>query len=119
MQDSQSIKTSPQGGPRGFDEGKKVHGRKRCLLVDVLGLLLAMLVLPADVQDRDTATLVAGSSEWINRFHSSGVGAAGRGASQEYEKSIIALHEVLPGQRFENTIGLAGDMRRGQYDRVQ
>lgn len=59
--DSQSIKTSPQGGPRGFDAGKKVHGRKRCLLVDVLGLLLAVLVLPADVQDRDTATPLVGA----------------------------------------------------------
>jgi len=59
--DSQSIKTSPQGGPKGFDAGKKVHGRKRCLLVDVLGLLLAVLILPADVQDRDTATPLVGA----------------------------------------------------------
>lgn len=59
--DSQSVKTSPQGGPRGFDAGKKVKGRKRCLLVDVLGLLLAVLILPADVQDRDTATPTVGA----------------------------------------------------------
>jgi transposase len=53
--DSQSVKTSPQGGPKGFDAGKKVKGRKRHLAVDVLGLLLAVTVLPAGVQDRDGA----------------------------------------------------------------
>jgi len=53
--DSQSVKTSPQGGPKGFDAGKKVKGRKRHLLVDTLGLLLAVLIQPANVQDRDGA----------------------------------------------------------------
>jgi transposase len=53
--DSQSVKTSPQGGPKGFDAGKKVKGRKRHIAVDTLGLLLAVLVLPANVQDRDGA----------------------------------------------------------------
>jgi len=51
--DSQSAKTTEMGGPRGYDAGKKVKGRKRHVLVDVLGLVLAVLVLPADVQDRD------------------------------------------------------------------
>jgi transposase len=56
--DSQSVKTSPQGGPKGFDAGKKVKGRKRHLVVDTLGLLLAVLVHPANVQDRDGAAPV-------------------------------------------------------------
>ena len=51
--DSQSVKTTEAGGPRGFDAGKKVKGRKRHLLVDILGLLVVMLVTPASVQDRD------------------------------------------------------------------
>jgi putative transposase len=51
--DSQSAKTTEMGGPRGYDAGKKVKGRKRHLLVDVLGLVLAVLVLAANVQDRD------------------------------------------------------------------
>jgi transposase len=53
--DSQSVKTSAQGGPKGFDAGKKVKGRKRHLVVDVLGLVLAVLVHPANIQDRDGA----------------------------------------------------------------
>jgi transposase len=53
--DSQSVKTSPQGGEKGFDAGKKVKGRKRHLVTDTLGLLLAVLITAASVQDRDAA----------------------------------------------------------------
>lgn len=58
--DSQSTRISPQGGDSGFDAGKKVKGRKRHIAVDTLGLLLAVSVTAASVQDRDGAdTLVA------------------------------------------------------------
>ena len=40
---------------RGYDAGKKANGRKRHLLVDTLGLILKVLVLPANIQDRDGA----------------------------------------------------------------
>jgi transposase len=53
--DSQSVKISAQGGPKGYDAGKKVKGRKRHLLVDTLGLILALAILPANIQDRDAA----------------------------------------------------------------
>jgi putative transposase len=53
--DSQSVKTAGQGGERGFDNGKKVQGRKRHLWVDSLGLLLAVLVTAADVHDARAA----------------------------------------------------------------
>ena len=53
--DSQSTRSSAQGGESGFDAGKKVKGRKRHLVVDTLGLLLAVTVTPASVQDRDAA----------------------------------------------------------------
>ena len=56
--DSQSTRSTAQGGNTGFDAGKKVKGRKRHLVVDTLGLLLAVTVTPASVQDRDGAAEV-------------------------------------------------------------
>jgi putative transposase len=56
--DSQSVKTTEQGGPRGKDAHKMVSGRKRHLIVDTLGLILAVVVHAADIQDRDGARSV-------------------------------------------------------------
>ena len=56
--DSQSAKTTEQGGERGYDAGKKVKGRKRHILVDTLGFVLVVLVHAANLQDRDGAKLV-------------------------------------------------------------
>jgi putative transposase len=50
--DSQSIKTATQGSEVGFDGGKKVKGRKRHLLVDTLGLIIAVVVTAANTEDR-------------------------------------------------------------------
>jgi putative transposase len=60
--DSQSVKTSEEGSERerGYDGNKKVKGRKRHLIVDTLGMLLAIYVSAADVGDRDGAKLVFG-----------------------------------------------------------
>ncbi len=56
--DSQAVKTTEVGGPRGYDAGKEINGRKRHVVVDTLGLLLAVVVHPANVQDYDGAVLV-------------------------------------------------------------
>lgn len=56
--DSQSVKSTEAGGERGFDAGKKVKGRKRHVLVDVLGLVLAIVVTGAQVQDREGPSLL-------------------------------------------------------------
>src|ERR1700739_213072 len=49
--DSQSVRTPEGGGPRGFDAGKKVKGRKRHALVDTDGRALLLQVHPASIQD--------------------------------------------------------------------
>jgi putative transposase len=51
--DSQSVKSTETSDERGYDAGKKVNGRKRHILVDTIGLLLMVMVLPANIQDRD------------------------------------------------------------------
>jgi transposase len=51
--DSQSVKTTEAGGPRGYDAGKKVNGRKRHALVDTDGRGLVLEPHPASIQDRD------------------------------------------------------------------
>jgi putative transposase len=50
--DSQSIKTATQGSAVGFDGNKKIKGRKRHVLVDTLGLILAVVVTSASADDR-------------------------------------------------------------------
>lgn len=49
--DSQSVKTAQGPGVRGYDAGKRIKGRKRHILVDTMGLLLAVLVTAASVSD--------------------------------------------------------------------
>jgi len=56
--DSQSVKTTESGGPCGFDAGKKVKGRKRHIVTDTNGSLLAVQVHAANIQDNHGAVLL-------------------------------------------------------------
>lgn len=65
--DSQSVKSDPHGGAVGYDAAKKIKGRKRHLLVDTLGLVLAVLVTPASTPERAGAqALLARALGWLH-----------------------------------------------------
>lgn len=57
--DTQTVKTGPQRGPRGYDANKKVKGRKRVLMIDTQGDPLGVQVVSGDVQDRDALHALA------------------------------------------------------------
>ncbi|MEP6987834.1 MAG: transposase [Chloroflexota bacterium] len=58
MMDSQSVNATEIGGARGYDVGQKIKGRKRHILVDTLGHLLAVIVHTANIEHRDGAKLL-------------------------------------------------------------
>jgi transposase len=57
--DTQSVRTGPQRGPRGYDANKKIKGRKRVLMIDTQGDPLGVRVVSADVQDREALHALA------------------------------------------------------------
>ncbi len=63
--DSQTAKAAPTGGRRGYDGGKKTTGRKRHILVDTLGLLIAAFVTAASASD---AAGAVGLLRQVSRF---------------------------------------------------
>jgi hypothetical protein len=68
--DGQSVKTTERGGIRGFDAHKRVKGRKRHILVDTFGLLIACRVEPADISDRKAAARLLGGLRPLFPEHS-------------------------------------------------
>jgi putative transposase len=74
--DSQSVKTTESGGPRGFDAGKKIKGRKRHIITDTAGHLVGLRVHAADIQDRDGAVGVLASIRalypWLRHIFADG-----------------------------------------------
>ena len=107
--DSQSVKTTEAGGPRGFDAGKKINRRKRHLVTDTQGLPLALAVHPADVQDRDGLALVCTRIRrrfpWLHHLFADGgyrgIVAAAAAAHERLRLEVVNLpatrgFEVLP-----------------------
>ena len=102
--DSQSVRTTEAGGPKGYDAGKKVDGRKRHILVDTLGLLLVLVVHPANIQDRDGLALVCRRLRrrfpWLRLIFADG-GYQGETAACAVAQERVRLQIVMrdPGTR--------------------
>jgi transposase len=118
--DSQSVKAADTVGAasRGFDAGKKINGRKRHIAVDTLGLILAVLVTAASVQDRDGAfRLLASLRErhsTITLIWADG-GYAGRLVSWAHQVLALTLTIV---KRSDDSTGFAVLPRRWVVERT-
>jgi putative transposase len=100
--DSQSVHTA-EGGERGYDAGKRVAGRKRHIVVDTMGLLLAVVVHSASVQDRDGVKLVTDGIKarfprleliWADAAYEAAVGWA-----KQFGRFVLELVRKPAGQR--------------------
>ena len=112
--DSQSVKTSEAGGPRGYDAGKKVNGRKRHALVDTDGRGLTLHAHPASVQDRDGAgpLLRASRARWP--FVLKAFADAGYAAERVAQASPIVVEIV---RKQAGQVGFAVHPRRWVVER--
>ena len=83
--DSQRVKTTPQNQDVGFDRHQNITGRQRHLLVDTLGLIVAVVVTAAPVDEREglvallTSSCAAGMTRlrkrWVDGGSRRGVAA--------------------------------------------
>ena len=92
--DSQSVKTTEAGGPRGYDAGKKVNGRKRHALVDTDGRGLVIEPHPASIQDRDGGGPLLQASRRIFPFIQRVFADSGYAGEKVAKATLIAVEIV-------------------------
>ena len=107
--DSQSVKTTEAGGPRGYDVGKKINGRKRHALVDTDGRGLVLEPHPASIQDRDGGGPLLGASRRIFPFIQRVFADSGYAGEKVAKATLIAVEIV---RKSPNQFGFAIQPRR-------
>ena len=115
--DSQSVKTTERGGTRGFDGHKRVKGRKRHLLVDTLGMVVARRVEAANVSDRRVgARLLAGLQSGFPSIRTvmADAGYESRKLARELKRrhGLATAHHQTPAARLQ---GGGPDLDRGAH----
>ena len=112
--DSQSVKTTEAGGPRGYDAGKKVQGRKRHAMVDTDGRPLELQTHPASVQDRDGAVPLLRASRARFPFVELAFADAAYAADRVAKATRIAIEIV---RKPKEQVGFAVHPRRWVVER--
>ncbi len=112
--DSQSVKTIESGGPRGYDAGKKVKGRKRQAMVDTDGRGLILEPQPADVQDRDGAPSLLRLSRRSFPFIATAFADAGYAGERPATATCIMIEIV---KKPADQVGFAVHPRRWVVER--
>lgn len=112
--DSQSVKTTEAGGPRGYDAGKKVMGRKRHAMVDTDGRTLKLLVHSADVQDRDGAVPLLKQSRARHPFVERAFADTAYNSERVADATSIAIEIV---RKFADQTGFVVHPRRWVVER--
>ena len=112
--DSQSVKTSESGGPRGYDAGKKVKGRKRQVMLDTDGRGLILEPQPGDIQDRDGAPLVLRLSRRSFAFIAKAFADAGFAGDRPAQATCITIEIV---RKPADQVGFAVHPRRWVVER--
>jgi transposase len=113
--DSQSVKTTEAGGPRGYDAGKKINGRKRQAMSDTDGRALVLRLQPASVQDRDGAVPLLKESR--ASFHFIELAFADSGYNAERVKQATDIRVEIVSKPAEQ-VGFAVHRRRWVIERL-
>jgi transposase len=112
--DSQSVKTTESGGPKGYDAGKRVAGRKRQTMVDTDGRALVIDPQPANVQDRDGAVPILGVSRKSYPFVEKAFADSAYSGNKPQNASAIDIEIV---RRPPDQVGFAVHPRRWVVER--